>query len=338
MADEFLVPSCCLGVCWTVLYKALLLSAICSALSFFHHHAYTSSFRPDLHTQYKIKTIMPSVRYYNQSAPFWDFVASMEDQPQNLFGGNGGPNPWVHPWAQRGWGNWQHGGEGSGSNANRGQAEGEHTEEPTAAANETTEKEGEAGPSEPRGPHHHGGPGPHRGRCGARGRGGWGGRGRGGPRHAGGFPPMMGLFGSDPSAFADMFKEQFALGGENNKDKTEDFKPEADVFDTAEAFVVHISLPGAKKEDVGVSWDQERSELSIAGVIYRPGDEELLKTLALDERKVGAFERKIRLGSRANPAQVDVEGINARMEDGVLRVEVPKLDSGYVEIKKVDIE
>jgi HSP20 family protein len=101
---------------------------------------------------------------------------------------------------------------------------------------------------------------------------------------------------------------------------------------------VHVSLPGAKKEDVGVNWDAEKSELSIAGVIYRPGDEDFLKSLALDERKVGAFERKVRLGSRANPAQVDTDMITAKLEDGILRVEVPKLDKDYVEIKKVDIE
>lgn len=139
---------------------------------------------------------------------------------------------------------------------------------------------------------------------------------------------------------AEMFQSQL-FGDENtgaSRDKSDDFTPEVDIFDTETAFVIHASLPGAKKEDVGVNWDAEKSELSIAGVIYRPGDEELLKTLALDERKVGAFERKVRLGSRANPAQVDVDGITAKMEDGVLRIEVPKLDSGYVEIKKVDIE
>lgn len=119
---------------------------------------------------------------------------------------------------------------------------------------------------------------------------------------------------------------------------SEDFTPDVDVFDTADAYILHISLPGAKKEDVGVHWDAEKSEISVAGVVHRPGDEELLKTLALDERKVGAFERKVRLGSRANPAQVDVEGISAKLEDGVLRVEVPKMDAGFVEIKKVDIE
>jgi len=134
-----------------------------------------------------------------------------------------------------------------------------------------------------------------------------------------------------------MFQNQI-FGDENTKDKSEGFTPEVDVFDAPESFVVHVSLPGAKKEDVGVNWDAEKSELNIAGVVYRPGSEDFLKSLALDERKVGAFERKVRLGSRANPAQVDIDAITARMEDGILRIDVSKLDSGYVEIKKVDIE
>lgn len=141
---------------------------------------------------------------------------------------------------------------------------------------------------------------------------------------------------------ANMFNESL-FGGNNDGDnnaitKSDDFKPEADVFDTEDSYVIHINIPGAKKEDVGVNWDAEKSELNVAGVIYRPGDEELLKTLALDERKVGAFERKIRLGSRANPAQVDVEGITAKLEDGVLRVTVPKMNGEFVEVKKVDVE
>lgn len=178
-----------------------------------------------------------------------------------------------------------------------------------------------------------------RGRCGARGRGGFNrGRGRGGPFGHHGFafggPGAMGGFG----ALANMFQDQIFGNNTATEKNSEDFRPEVDVFDTTDAFVVHVSLPGAKKEDVGVNWDSEKSELSIGGVIYRPGDEELLNTLALDERKVGAFERKVRLGSRANPAQIDIDGITAKLEDGILRVTVPKMDSGYVEVKKVDIE
>ena len=117
-----------------------------------------------------------------------------------------------------------------------------------------------------------------------------------------------------------------------------DHVPEADVFDTESAFIVHVSLPGAKKEDVGVNWDAEKSELSVAGVTYRPGDEDMLKTLALNDRKVGPFERRIRLGTRASPAMIEVDGITARLEEGILKVEIPKLDRDYVDIKKVDIE
>jgi HSP20 family protein len=130
----------------------------------------------------------------------------------------------------------------------------------------------------------------------------------------------------------------FNPSAEKESNENQDFTPDADIFDTPSSFIVHVSLPGAKKEDVGVNWDAEKSELSIAGVIYRPGDEEFLKTLAMDERKVGPFERKIRLGTRANPAQIDAEGITAKLEDGILRVDVPKLEQDFVDVKKVDIE
>ena len=43
-------------------------------------------------------------------------------------------------------------------------------------------------------------------------------------------------------------------------------------------------------------------------------------------------------GSRANPAQVDIEGIAAKLEDGVLRVTVPKMNGEFVEVRKVDVE
>ncbi|KAK4504649.1 hypothetical protein PRZ48_002610 [Zasmidium cellare] len=303
---------------------------------------------------------MPSVRYYNASAPFWDFVADMENQATNARNNNEGsdgenehPNPWAGAWGGAPWGAFPFRDRRRGHRHHHGPppphaaAEGETDPEegPSSARDPPppfTEKAEEGGPEHHRGPHGHG-HGPHR-RCGPGARGGWGGRGRGGfwggPRGRGHFHPYgMGPFGP----LADMFQTQLFGDDTTNNNTTkeakdETFTPEVDVFDTPESFVVHISLPGAKKEDVGVNWDADKSELSIGGVVYRPGDEEFLKTLALDERKIGAFERKVRLGSRANPAQVDVEGISARMEDGVLRVEVPKLDGEYVEVKKVDIE
>jgi len=112
------------------------------------------------------------------------------------------------------------------------------------------------------------------------------------------------------------------------RDNDVDFEPRADIFDTAAQYLIHLSLPGAKKEDLGVDWDGENSVLRIAGVVYRPGaDEELLKHLAVDGRKreVGVFEKSIRLGTKRDPAAIDVTGIKAKMSDGVLVVTVPKV-------------
>ncbi|QDS77686.1 hypothetical protein FKW77_003650 [Venturia effusa] len=318
---------------------------------------------------------MPSIRYINQSAPFWDFIASLEQQ--------GVPNPMNNSFTpgedaeeqNYGWGPWgrgfpfrpqphpphhgRHGHHGHGRGAPQppppeGSSDDETAAppydekdgspekgEPSSAAPREGSTEGRRGRCGPRGKHGHGhGHGPCGGKRGGHGFGGRGGPGghrggpdghRGPPWARGGFPfggRGFGGFGS----FADFFNSEPRESGE------ESFKPEADVFDTESSYVLHLSLPGAKKEDLGVSWDSEKSELTVAGVVHRPGDEAFLQTLAMDERKVGAFERKIRLGSLANPANVAVDEITAKLEDGILRVEVPKLDKDYVEVKMVDVE
>lgn len=116
-------------------------------------------------------------------------------------------------------------------------------------------------------------------------------------------------------------------GPRNNNEA--DFEPRTDVFDTKESYIVHLSLPGAKKSDIGVDWDGENSVLRVAGVVHRPNaDEELLKLLVVDGRKreTGVFEKAIRLGTKRDPASIDVAGIGAKMADGVLVVTVPKVE------------
>lgn len=297
---------------------------------------------------------MPSIRYFNQTAPFWDFVANLES--------TGADHPFFAAYNP----------ESRSETRNQPQAQPQASDAPAAAAAESGD--GPAAPPKEPGsgddqPPHHGHHGHHGHPCGGpgfpfggrRGGGPWNRCGgphgfrRGGGRCGGGPPGAFGGFGGwaaggpngplfDMSKIAEFFASQFGDNENNNKDgnnnstNPKDFSPPADVFDTEDAYIVHISLPGAKKEDVGVNWDADKSELSLAGVIYRPGDEDFLKTLALDERHVGVFDRKIRLGSRANPAQVDADAISARMDDGVLMVTIPKLDRDFVEVKKVDIE
>lgn len=112
-----------------------------------------------------------------------------------------------------------------------------------------------------------------------------------------------------------------------------------DVFSTPNAYVLHVAIPGAKKEDVGVNWDAENKTLHVAGVVYRAGDEDFLNSLVCGERKVGMFERRAKLGGEhCLLGEVDGEGITAKLEDGVLVVVVPKVEKEWTDVKKVDVE
>ncbi|KAJ4016680.1 hypothetical protein NW752_003808 [Fusarium irregulare] len=206
---------------------------------------------------------------------------------------------------------------------------------------------------------------PGRGR--GRGRGGprcgRGGRGRGpfphhgpphGPHHGPHPPPppyaapfdLSSMFrGWASHPFFRNMRDQFQESQNQNPNTTNEssdssFNPPIDVFNTEKSYVIHVALPGAKKEDIGVNWDAARKLLKIAGVVHRPGDEAFLNSLASGERKVGMFERSVTLppAGADERDEVDGLGITAKMEDGVLIITVPKAEKEWTEIHKIDIE
>lgn len=155
---------------------------------------------------------------------------------------------------------------------------------------------------------------------------------RGGPDNfnLGEFLSKLGSrLGLDLSGAVESLGLERFTGGDTSVAEGVDFEPRADLFDTPASYLIHLSLPGAKKEDLGVDWDGENSTLRIGGVVHRPGvDEATLKLLAVDGRKreVGVFEKKIHLGTKRDPAKIDIAGITAKMIDGILIVKVPKVE------------
>lgn len=130
--------------------------------------------------------------------------------------------------------------------------------------------------------------------------------------------------------------------GDNIEDDDNSFTPPVDLFEQPDKWVLHFALPGAKKEDVGVNWDADRSVLAVSGVVHRPGDEDFIKGLVSGERSVGLFSREVGLppvgqDKGDSKEEVNAEGIFAKMEDGVLVVTVPKVERGWTEVRKVDI-
>ncbi|GAB1197539.1 hypothetical protein APSETT444_006836 [Aspergillus pseudonomiae] len=109
---------------------------------------------------------------------------------------------------------------------------------------------------------------------------------------------------------------------------TASFTPPVDVFVTATQTIVHASLPGAQKSDMSVGYDASRSMLRIAGVVHRPSvDEEMHRALLVRERgrHLGMFEREIPVSHGV----VD-DVIQARLEDGVLKVIMPRVEGEEV--------
>lgn len=153
----------------------------------------------------------------------------------------------------------------------------------------------------------------------------------------------------DLSALAEAFAPGLFAGNNNENNTSRNgpaqdgtFTPEIDVFDTPSAYIIHGSLPGAKKSDLSITYSAQRSSVCISGVVTRPDvDEEMMATLALDERKVGSFEREVKL---ERGVQIEEDSIAAKLEDGVLRVTVPKVqlledsEEEYVDVKKVELE
>lgn len=95
------------------------------------------------------------------------------------------------------------------------------------------------------------------------------------------------------------------------------FRPRTDAVDTGGALVLIADMPGVDEQTVSVVF--ERGRLTIGGTAV-PHDPQDLH-LEAAEYESGNFEAAFQL-----PEKVDVDGIQASIRQGVLRVVVPKRD------------
>ena len=99
--------------------------------------------------------------------------------------------------------------------------------------------------------------------------------------------------------------------------------PAVDVLENEDAYLLFAELPGVRRDDIQLQVRDRRLELSGR----RSALGENLSFLRL-ERSYGPFRRTFDLG-----APVDVDGIAAAFEAGVLRVHIPKRKAGGVEVE-----
>jgi len=95
-----------------------------------------------------------------------------------------------------------------------------------------------------------------------------------------------------------------------------EWEPPLDIYETDSKFVIIAELPGVKKDQVHVSVEQ--NILTIEG--ERP-KRVPSRTVHVHQMEIpyGRFARRIQ-----QPAETDVERIEAKFREGYLRIEVPR--------------
>lgn len=96
------------------------------------------------------------------------------------------------------------------------------------------------------------------------------------------------------------------------------FSPAVDIHDNGNDYSIQVDLPGVKKEDVNVQVHD--GVLTIEASHSESNEEKKDGKVVLKERRTGKFMRSFSLGS-----EIHEEDINAKFNDGVLSVTVPKL-------------
>lgn len=97
-------------------------------------------------------------------------------------------------------------------------------------------------------------------------------------------------------------------------DDTAGWIPAVDIEEKDDAYVVEAEVPGVKREDVNI--EVTGHELFISGETKEPKREGVIRR---QTRRTGRFEFRVTL-----PGEVDPEGVDAKLNDGVLIVRIPK--------------
>ena len=109
--------------------------------------------------------------------------------------------------------------------------------------------------------------------------------------------------------------ERRAHAGDSDEIEAVDWHPAADVYETEDAYLIAVDLPGVERSAVDIDLDDEK--LVIRGT--RTIDKNGAKGKERVTRPHGRFRRSFTV-----PANVAHEGIQAEYKNGVLEITLPK--------------
>ena len=104
--------------------------------------------------------------------------------------------------------------------------------------------------------------------------------------------------------------------------------PALDIVEKENEIVVNAELPGVKKEDVKITFENNILTLSSE---QKPAEVSEKDTVLLKEIRNSGFNRSVKFGY-----QIDAAKISAEMSDGVLTITLPKAEQAkpkQIEVK-----
>lgn len=155
--------------------------------------------------------------------------------------------------------------------------------------------------------------------------------------------PPASIFGSDPNAdpFEEMERVQKGMNKifresmrrvKNYQQSGKSFEPDADFLEKNGQYFLKVDLPGMTKDKINIEVAENVIVISGERQTERQFKNEKDGSSQF-ERSSGSFYRRMSL-----PADAQTDKIQAKYENGVLEVSMPKINAGAAEKKKVVIQ
>lgn len=119
-----------------------------------------------------------------------------------------------------------------------------------------------------------------------------------------------------PTSFSYLVDRFFSDSTGRSGGSSYSFVPKVDIIENESAFEIQLSAPGMSKEDFKIDLNENHLAVSGERKFTRKTDEKHFRSI---ETQYGAFRREFVL-----PDNVDVEKIEAKYNNGILELVIPK--------------
>ena len=142
---------------------------------------------------------------------------------------------------------------------------------------------------------------------------------------------MATLVRYNPSLFNQMVAREFNryFTPSTATNKVNGFVPAVNVKEDETAYHIEVAAPGLKKEDFSLNLNNNHLTISAK---QENNNEEKAENYTRKEFSYSTFERSFRL-----PKNVNSEQIAAAYTDGILKIDLPKVEKPVVEPKQIAV-